>query len=130
MNRAVLRKIRRSVKRELDRHDWASARTPSGKNLRRRFARLTLDSLSSGDKRRRAEACAAWDYAKLYLWKEKTDWGLLRYFIIEGIPEEYARIAKRDVFEAACKIARDQMIAEEDAIFLGDIAQAGRATVS
>jgi len=108
-----LHKIRRSVKRELGRHDWASARTPSGKNLRRTFTRRVLDYLNSHDEAYVQYGCKLWDYTKKNIWKESVDWSIY-YFVIAPIASDSFEGARYEIVTAAVSRAHEAMTNEED----------------
>jgi len=112
MKKSVIRKIRRSVKRELDRHDWCSSRIKSGKYLRRASARLILNDLSTKNNIKKIEnACRQWDYIKKNIWNESVDWRIF-YFVIDYM---YYPEAKYEIVAMASQRATQEIMEIEDA---------------
>lgn len=110
--------IRKSIKQELDRHDWCYRKTPSG-NLKRVVARKILNSLKTNNINEIKRACQEWDYLKKFVWKEPVNWEFY-YFIIEsskGILATFSKMAEDDIIKSAMKQA---LIDYEDANIFGD----------
>lgn len=124
LDRKLLRKIRCSIKRELGRHDWASARTPSGEYLRRVFTRKILDRLSSGNKKVIFQAAAQWDYVKRYVWKEEIKWAQF-CFLIRGPDGFDLKDAKDAIIDLLIENSSKELCEKEDKAFYNYFQNAG-----